>query len=238
MSRLSRKEIEDIASKKKLIVLNPENYTSLNSQLEFKCLKCSKTFMSCINIVRSPNFLCPRCQEQSIKHYDKVPQKTENTYRIVGFDQATKNFGISVFDNGVLVYYGLAQFVGTTEERCVKIAKFIKNVCEQWKPDFVEFEDIQLQNQYSGFKTFKVLAELMGVVKTVLTLEKVEHDLVLNKVWQSMFMIGGKTRVVQKNNVVKKVHELFGITVVDDIADAILIGKYAVNKMARQKQAF
>lgn len=39
-------------------------------------------------------------------------------------------------------------------------------------------------------------------------------------------MIGGKDRISQKRNVVKKVKELFGIDVSDDIADAILIGKW------------
>ena len=52
---------------------------------------------------------------------------------------------------------------------------------------------------------------------------------VSNKVWQSKYMIAGKDRVTQKNNVIKKVKMLFGVDVSDDIADAILIGKYAVD---------
>lgn len=39
-------------------------------------------------------------------------------------------------------------------------------------------------------------------------------------------MIGGKDRVSQKKNVIAKVKSMFGIEVSDDVADAILIGKY------------
>ena len=45
------------------------------------------------------------------------------------------------------------------------------------------FEDIQLQtNGIGGYNTFKVLAELMGVVKVILTANKVPHTCVLNKI--------------------------------------------------------
>ena len=38
----------------------------------------------------------------------------------------------------------------------------------------------------------------------------------------------------QKKNVMKKVKQLFDIDVTDDVADAILIGKYAYNKYCKQ----
>lgn len=63
-------------------------------------------------------------------------------------------------------------------------------------------------------------------MKGVLAKNDIPHKEVLNKVWQAKFMIGGKDRISQKRNVVKKVKELFGIDVSDDIADAILIGKW------------
>ena len=63
--------------------------------------------------------------------------------------------------------------------------KFIENVIIHWKPDFVCFEDIQLQANgaaSSQFQTFKVLAQLMGIVKAVLMKYEVEHACVFNKV--------------------------------------------------------
>lgn len=155
----------------------------------------------------------------------------------MGWDQATQNFGISIFDDGRLVYYDVIQFVGETEERLVKIFNFLQYFIEVCEPDFVMFEDIQLQANGASqtmFNTFKVLAELMGVVKMVLTKNKIRHECVLNKVWQSQFNIAGKQRMEQKKNVMKKVKQLFDIDVTDDVADAILIGKYAYNKYCKQ----
>ena len=82
------------------------------------------------------------------------------------------------------------------------------------------------------------MAELLGIVKMVLTKNKVKHECVLNKVWQAYFNIGGRDRISQKLMVVPRVEELFGIRVIDDIADAILIGKYGntlLNKVPNKK---
>jgi len=68
----------------------------------------------------------------------------------------------------------------------------------------------------------------------VLTKNKIRHECVLNKVWQAQFNITGKQRMEQKKNVMKKVKQLFDIDVTDDVADAILIGKYAYNKYCKQ----
>jgi Holliday junction resolvasome RuvABC endonuclease subunit len=92
-------------------------------------------------------------------------------------------------------------------------------------------EDIQLQQgAIGGYNAFKVLAGLLGVVKAVLAKHKIPHKEVLNKVWQAKFMIAGKDRNTQKKNVVSKVQQLFGIKVTDDVADAILIGKWAADQ--------
>ena len=238
MSRLSQEEIEKIAKEKNLIILNPESYVSLSSDLEFKCLKCKKMFISNMDTVRSPRFMCPECEKQRAVYRNSPPPKEKDVFRIIGFDQATVSFGISVFDNGQLVYFAVERFNGATENRLASIATFIEKICREWRPDLVELEDIQLQHNNAGYITFKTLAELLGVVKMTLSRENVPHDVVLNKVWQSMFMIGGSNRITQKMNVIKKVKELFDIDVSDDIADAVLIGNYAVHKKMTYRKAF
>ena len=236
MARLTQQQIIDLAKLKGLSVLNPEKYLNLQSELNFKCEQ-GHEFTSTIEMIRNGNFRgCPLCERQEVKYAFKPPVKQGE--RIIGFDQATKHFGISVFDDGKLVYYDCIDFNDdNTEVRLMQISKFVDSVCKQWKPDWVEFEDIQLQGGTAGFTTFKVLAELLGIVIAVLNLNEVKHECVSNKVWQSMFMIAGKDRHTQKTNVVKKVKTLFGIDVSDDIADAILIGKYAVNKKATKTVA-
>jgi Holliday junction resolvasome RuvABC endonuclease subunit len=229
MSKLSNAELAQIAAAKHLTVVNPDAYVNLDSELTFKCEK-GHTFISTIEVIRNPNFVnCPICDQQVVHYSSRPPEK--KGFRIIGFDQATKHFGISVFDDEKLVYYDVIDFTDEdTEVRLVKIGHFIDEVCKYWKPDFVGFEDIQLQNGAAGFKTFKVLAELFGVTSAVLQLNRIPHECVSNKVWQAMFIISGRDRAAQKANVVKKVKQLFSIDVTDDAADAVLIGKYFVNK--------
>lgn len=232
MARLTSEELLRIAKTKGLEIKNVGSYVNLNSELKFECER-GHEFQTTMSVVRDANFRgCPLCERQEVKNVAKPPKKSG--YRIMGFDQATKHFGISVFDDGKLVYYDCVDFNDSnTEVRLMQISQFLDRVCKAWQPDFVVFEDIQLQGGAAGFNTFKVLAELLGIVIAVLNINSIAHECVSNKVWQSKFMIGGKDRIAQKQNVIAKVKSMFGIDVTDDIADAILIGKYGVDKMGK-----
>lgn len=235
MSKLSYDELFTIAKEKKLEVEDVTKYKNLQTDMVFTCLVCGQKVISNYGSVRNKNWSCPHCNEQKVVKVSQPPAKVG--YRIIGCDQATQHFGISVFDDGKLVYYDCFEFTGDVEKRYADIMKFMENVIEQWKPDFVAFEDIQLQQgAIGGYNAFKILGGLLGIMKAVLTRKKVPHKEVLNKVWQAKFMIGGKDRASQKRNVVKKVKELFGIDVVDDIADAILIGKWAVGERKKEEK--
>ena len=229
MAKLTKEEVTQICNDKGYEVLNADEYENLDAtNLKLTC-KNGHSFVTSLKIVRDiKGFNCPQCEKQEASYNRKPPIKKLDTYRIMAFDQATQNFGVSIYDGNKLVYYDVIRFIGATEERLVDIAQFIAKACKEWEPDYVIFEDIQLHaGAYNGYQTFKVLAELLGVVKVMLQIQGVRHSCVLNKVWQSYFNIGGKDRATQKANVIKKVQELFGIKVNDDIADAILIGKYA-----------
>lgn len=47
-------------------------------------------------------------------------------------------------------------------------------------------------------------------------------------------MIGGKTRIEQKKGAITKVKEMYGIEVCDDVAEAILLGKYSVDMLKKE----
>lgn len=226
MAKLSNEALIEIASQHNLIIKNIDAYSNLQSEILFECKACKKEFISNFESVRHSNWVCPGCNEQKVEYAAKPPKKTG--FRIIGCDQATQNFGISVFDDGKLVYYDCIVFTGDLDKRYGKILKFMDNVAKYWEPDLVIVEDIQLQQGGggAGYNAFKVLGGLLGIMKGVLAKNDIPHKEVLNKVWQAKFMIGGKDRISQKRNVVKKVKELFGIDVSDDIADAILIGKW------------
>lgn len=227
MAKLSKEELLDIASSRELIIEDVAEYVNLQSDMVFVCKKCGKRFISNFSTIRNVNWKCSSCEGQSdVKYVGKPPKKTG--YRIIGCDQATQKFGISVFDDGKLVYYDCIEFNGELDERYGQIMTFMENVVDYWEPDFVMLEDIQLQQgSVGGYNAFKVLGGLLGIIKAVLAKKKIPHKEVLNKVWQAKFMISGKDRATQKKNVVAKVKTLFSISVTDDIADAILIGRYA-----------
>lgn len=230
MARLSPAEVQQISAEKGFTVNNAEEYRNLDeSNLSFTCSE-GHTFLTSLKIVRDmKGFSCPLCERQEVTYRRTPPPKDPTQFRIIAFDQATQNFGVSIYDGGQLVYFDVIRFFGDIERRLVEIAEFVSKVCKEWLPDFVIFEDIQLHaGANNGYQTFKVLAELLGVVKVMLQVHGIRHGCVLNKVWQAQFGIAGKDRRTQKANVVKKVNELFGITVNDDIADAVLIGKYGV----------
>lgn len=226
MAKLTNAELIAIASNKNVSLINLMQYENLHSQMDIKCNVCGKTFQTDIETLRNKNFTCPCCEEQPVRYRVQPPPKAG--YRIIGCDQATQHFGISVYDDGKLVYFDCIEFRGEVDERYVQIWNFMDQVIKTWQPDFVELEDIQLQQNggIGGYNAFKILGGLLGVMKTVLRKNKIPYEEVLNKVWQAKFLIGGRDRATQKANVIKKVKSLFNIDVNDDTADAILIGKY------------
>ena len=238
MSRLSVEELISIAEEKNLTPLNITNYKNLQSEIEFKCCECGKTFTSNFDTIRNKNFTCPCCETQDVKYNYKPPKKSG--YRVMGCDQATQNFGISVFDDGKLVYFDCIEFKGELDYRYMQIYDFMDTVLKLWEPDYVVIEDIQLQQgtAIGGYNAFKVLGGLLGVMKTVLRKNNVKYTEVLNKVWQSKFMISGKDRSSQKKNVIAKVKSMFGVDVTDDVADAILIGKYGCRENVGNSKLF
>lgn len=231
LSRLTIEKITQRAKDKNLIIKDAEKYETLKTPLHFECLKCGKEFESTIDTIQNPAFRCPHCEYQTVKYVGAPPEKTG--YRVIGCDQATQHFGISVYDNGKLVYFDCIEFTGELEQRYAQIFIFMEQVIQNWEPDWVEIEDIQLQGGTGGYSTFKILAGLFGIMKMVLSKNKVPHEAVLNKTWQAEFMIKGKDRTAQKLSVIEKVKETFGVQVSDDVADAILIGKYGAMRKSR-----
>ncbi len=75
--------------------------------------------------------------------------------------------------------------------------------------------------------TFKILSMLLGVLEVAAAKSGIEYDTVTAKVWRSGVGIMGKTRAEEKKAAIEKVKQLTGLTVAEDTAEAILIGKYA-----------
>lgn len=224
MAKLSHEKIAEEIALKGYTLVDDKDYTNMNSRIVIRCEK-GHLIETTLNDFRKPSFTCPTCDKNvDFKNPTDVPAK--KGYRVIAFDQATEKFGVSIFEDGKLIYYSLYQFSGDLVSRLVKAQKLVRDVViDKWKPDFIIMEDIQYQN---GILTYKVLAMLLGVIQTICSEKEIPFECVSPNVWRKYAGTCGKTRREEKMLSVAVVKEKYNIKVSDDVAEAILIGRYGV----------
>ena len=80
-------------------------------------------------------------------------------------------------------------------ERLVKIREKVAELIKEYNINEVVFEDIQYQaNKINNVQTFKVLAEVYGIIQEYLTENKIPYSVVLASSWKSTLGIKGKDR--------------------------------------------
>lgn len=152
--------------------------------------------------------------------------------RLLALDQASKCTGWAIFEDGELKSYGKISLDDpNTDTRLVQLRQSIQTLVANYNIDEVIFEDIQQQNNVANnVQTFKVLAEVYGVVSELLQELQIPHSTVLAASWKSTLGIKGRTRAEQKKNAQLYVEQNYGIHVIQDIADAICIGTHHIKK--------
>lgn len=148
--------------------------------------------------------------------------------RLLALDQASKVTGWAIFEDGELKSYGKISLDDpNTDTRLVQLRQGIQTLVTDYNIDEVIFEDIQQQNNVANnVQTFKVLAEVYGVVSELLQENHIPHSTVLAASWKSTLGIKGRTRAEQKKNAQLYVEQNYGVHVIQDIADAICIGTH------------
>lgn len=152
--------------------------------------------------------------------------------RLLALDQASKCTGWAIFEDGKLEKYGKIFLDDPNiDTRLVQLRQNIQALIESENINEVVFEDIQQQNNVTNnVQTFKVLAEVYGVVSELLQELQIPHSTVLAASWKSTLGIKGRTRVEQKKNAQFYAEQNYGIHVIQDIADAICIGTHHIQK--------
>ena len=236
MGRLSHQQIADELFAQGYELVDDSHYTTLNSNIIIRCPQGHLIETSLANF-RRPSFTCPVC-DKDIKFVNPTVVPPKKGYRVIAFDQATENFGLSIFDDNQLVFYSLYTFSGDVVSRLTKIKKFITEiVLPIWQPDYVVMEDIQYQ--YGAVLTYKILAMLLGVIEVACNEAHVKYEVVSPNVWRKYAGTAGKSRREEKMLSVAVVKEKYGVKVTDDVAEAILIGRYgAMNHKPEVKMAF
>ena len=170
----------------------------------------------------------------------KVPAKGESTTRILALDAATGTTGYSLYDDKILIHYGIFKTNTSLSavERINQVKQWLKAALKEWEPDFVGIENIQLQKYGTGaaqaqVKTFQTLANLQGVILDTVFEASIDSDLVYPSEWRSYCGIGDgdQHREARKKAAQAKVRIWYDMQCTEDEADAICIGKYFCNKI-------
>lgn len=154
---------------------------------------------------------------------------------LLALDQSSYTTGYSVFKNGepVVISHFTAQGDDLGKRLEFIRAKIIELI-NKYDIDEVVFEDIQLQDMAGGkevgIKTFKILAEVFGVVHELLTELQMDYTIVPPVVWKATFKIAGKGRAKEKKMAQEYVFNTYGIKCTEDEADATCIGAHVIKK--------
>ena len=152
--------------------------------------------------------------------------------KLISFDQALGTTGYSIFENGRLVYYN--KFTTSNGETAIRLREFkdfINKLFDEYEPNKVCFEEIQLQNNlYNNVETFKKLAYVQAILMEALEERGIPFEIISSNTWKSFCNIKGRTRAEQKKNAQLFVEENYKIKVIQDIADSICLGQCALNR--------
>ena len=218
-----------------------EEYKNLNSNLEFICNEGHHVFLPYKKV--RDKWECPICIKNQFTYFDDtVIPKKKDIQRSIGLDQATHTTGYSIFDAGELVFAGTFEAAAEDEiERDIEVKNWLIQLIANWKPDIIGIEGIQLQqlnNKNVGVTTYQTLARLQGILMATCVEQKVDYVIVPPATWRNHCEVKGRTRVDRKRSMQAKVKEWFDISVSDDVADAIGIGKYINDKHKKKVEIF
>ena len=218
-------------------------YKNLDTELEMECPAGHRQMQTYKNWRKHP--LCEQCMAgdpYKIKK-NKVPEKDSDTVRVLALDAATNITGYSIFDNRDLISYGTFKTKGENAEvRIHEVKEWLRAAIAEWEPDFVGIENIQLQsfgnNQYQ-VETYRILANLQGVLIDTLLEASVDHDLVSVNTWRNYCNVGqGTGRENKKKQAQEKVKLWYNQNCTQDEADAICIGKYFSHLLKNTKSTW
>lgn len=142
---------------------------------------------------------------------------------ILALDQSSNKNGWAVFKDNFLIAHGLIVLNNKNPvgERLVELKDKTIELIKKYNIDKVALEDIQLQ---ANIYTYKVLAEVLGILEATLTELNIDYEIVSASKWKSLLCIKGKNRPEQKKEAQKFVESYYKIKATQDEVDAICIG--------------
>lgn len=151
---------------------------------------------------------------------------------ILALDQSSHTTGYSVFENDKPIKIGHFDCRGTDlGPRLVQFREEIIKLINEYDIGQVVFENIQLQNNVpNNVKTYKALAEIIGVLQELLEEQKIPYEIVEPTVWKATFKIAGKGREREKKLAQDYILNTYGVKCSEDEADSACIGTHYITK--------
>lgn len=151
--------------------------------------------------------------------------------RLLALDQASNVTGWAIFNDESLEQYGKIDVSKYYDlgERLHILREEVEHIIDDEHIDVVVLEDIYMDGQrVNNVQTFKVLAEVFGVLYELCVGMQIPVDAVLAGTWKSTLGIKGKTRPEQKRAAQAWVVNTYGKKPTQDECDAICIGAHIV----------
>lgn len=201
------------------------DYQNLDTEMEFLCSEGHKVYAPWKKIRAKRD--CPVCRQNQFKqNMNIIKPKMKGENRVLALDQASHVTGYSIFDGPNLVSYGTFEAKETDEaKRFHEIKLWLISMIENWQCDIIGIEGIQYQ-QTMGVTTFQTLARLQGVLMDLCVELNIPYMICPTNTWRSHCGVKGTKRADRKRSMQLLVKEWYDVTVSDDIADAVGIGKY------------
>lgn len=240
MAKILLEDIKDALAADNWKVLSTE-YKNLEEEMIFECPEGHKVYAPWKKIRQKRE--CPICAQNIYKDMAaKVIKKKKDVKRVLSLDQATHVTGFAVFDDKKLIYYGKFEAEQETEiQRDAAIKEWLINMIHNYQPDIIGIEGIQMQqlggkqvygnDNVVGITTFQTLARLQGILMMACYEQKVPCEICPTPTWRSHCGVRGRSRVDKKTSAKTIIKNTYDVSVSDDCADAILIGKYVAEKV-------
>lgn len=157
--------------------------------------------------------------------------------KIMAIDASTKSSGIAVFNDTKLESYDCLTASSTDLiKRINKIITELERILTKEQVDKIILEEVRPEAGLQNIKTHKALMYLQAAIAFLIheRFKAIEIEYVYPNEWRKLCGIktgAGVRRESLKQADIKFVQQNYGITVNDDISDAIGIGHAYVNKL-------
>ena len=236
LAKLKIDDIRKVAIEHGWTLISTE-YKNLDTELIFECNEGHRVYAPYKKI--RDKWECPICKQNKYFIFsEEIKPKRKGVRRTLALDQATHITGYAILDNNELINAGIFETTKEDEiERDLEVKNWLIQMINNWNPDMVVMEDIQLQQingKTIGVTTYRTLARLQGILLATCVEQNMSWTCCPPATWRAYCGVKGRTRTDKKRSMQNLIKEWYDVTVSDDIADAIGIGKWASEKVNKQ----